>query len=246
MNEQRGNPTGGTITVKDIAAMIDHSLLRPDMTLDELMDGFRMARQYQVATCCVRPYDIELAIRELADSGVRVSTVVGFPHGSSTTKVKVFEAEKAMDAGVFDLDMVLAIGRLKSGDYDYVEQDIKAVVDAAHARSAIVKVIFECCYLTADEIVRACRICERVGADYVKTSTGYAADGGATLEDVILMRKSCSPRVAVKAAGGIRTLDQTLKFRAAGAKMIGTRSTKEILEEAVRREKEGTLREVTL
>lgn len=232
--------------MKDIAAMIDHSLLRPDMTLDELMDGFRMARQYQVATCCARPYDIELAIRELAGSGVRVSTVVGFPHGSSTTEVKVFEAEKAMDAGVFDLDMVLAIGRLKSGDYDYVEKDIKAVVDVAHARSAIVKVIFECCYLTADEIVRACQICERVGVDYVKTSTGYAADGGATLEDVILMRKSCSPKIAVKAAGGIRTLDQTLKFRAAGAKMIGTRSTKEILEEAVRREEEGTLREVTL
>jgi deoxyribose-phosphate aldolase len=241
MTEQRG-----TLTVKDVAAMIDHSLLRPDMALDELMDGFRMASQYGAATCCARPYDIELAKRELAGSDVRVSTVVGFPHGSSTTEVKVFEAQKAMNAGVFDLDMVLAIGRLKSGDYDYVEKDIKAVVDAGHARSAIVKVIFECCYLTDDEIVKACEICERVGADYVKTSTGYSGHGGATLEDVILMRKSCSPKVAVKAAGGIRNLDATLQYRAAGAKMIGTRSTKEILEEAVRREKAGTLREVTL
>jgi deoxyribose-phosphate aldolase len=241
ITKERGNPASGVLTVKDVAAMIDHSLLRPDMTLDELMDGFQMARQYQAATCCARPYDMELAKRELAGSGVRVSTVVGFPHGSSTTEVKVFEAEKAMDTGVFDLDMVLAIGRLKSGDYGYVEQDIEAVVDAAHARGAIVKVIFECCYLTAEEIVKTCQMCEKVGADYVKTSTGYAAGGGATLEDVILMRKSCSPKVAVKAAGGIRTLDQTLQYRAAGAKMIGTRSTREIMEEAVRREKAGTL-----
>ena len=237
--------SNNTLTTQDIAAMIDHSLLRPDMTFDELMAGFRMAKQYGAATCCVRPYDIEIAKRELADSHVRVSTVVGFPHGANSTAVKVFEAEKAMAAGVTDLDMVLAIGKLKSGDYDYVAKDIKAVVDVAHAGSAILKVILECFYLTDEEKVRACRICEEVGADYVKTSTGYSG-GGATIEDVILMRKSCSPKVAVKAAGGIRTLEATLRFRAAGAKMIGTRSTKEILEEAVRREKEGTLREITL
>jgi len=242
MNERDRSSTGKALTAQDIAQMIDHSLLRPDLTLDELMAGLQMARQYKVATCCVRPYDIELAKRELAGSPVRVSTVVGFPHGSSMTEVKVFEAIKALEAGATDLDMVLAIGRLKSRDYEYVARDIKAVVEAAHARSAVVKVIFECSYLTDEEKVKACQICEEAGADYVKTSTGYS-NSGATVEDVALMRRSCSPRVAVKAAGGIRTLDAVLRFRAAGAKMIGTRSTKEIMEEAVRREKEGALKD---
>jgi deoxyribose-phosphate aldolase len=245
MNQRQAGSVGAPLAVADVAAMIDHSLLRPDMAFDELMAGFEMARRYQAATCCVRPYDMELALEQLDGSGVRVSTVVGFPHGAHTTKMKVREAQIAMDTGVFDLDMVLAIGRMKSGDYAYVEEDIRAVVEVAHDRSAFVKVIFDCAYLTKEEIVRACQICERVGADYVKTSTGYSP-GGATLEDVRLMRKSCSPKVAVKAAGGIRTLDDTLRFKAAGAKMIGTRSTKEILEEAVEREKAGTLREVSL
>jgi deoxyribose-phosphate aldolase len=236
---------GAPLTVADIAAMIDHSLLRPDMDLTELMAGFEMAKRYQAATCCVRPYDWELALRELDGSGVRVSTVIGFPHGTHTTETKVREAEEAMDTGVFDLDMVLALGPMRSGNYKYVEEDIKAVVDAGHARSAIVKVIFDNVYLTEEEIVTGCQICEAVGADYVKTSTGYSP-GGATIQDVILMRKSCGPSVAVKAAGGIRTLDDTLRYRAAGAKMLGTRSTKEILEEAVEREKAGTLREVLL
>jgi len=237
--------TSGVLTAKDIAAMIDHSLLRPHLTLDELLDGLRLAKQYEVATCCVRPMDVAIAKRELAGSNVLVCAVIGFPHGSNTTEVKVFEATKAMDEGATELDMVLAIGRLKSGDYDYVEKDIKAVVDAAHARSAIVKVILECFYLSDDEKVKACQICETAGADYVKTSTGFAG-GGATLEDVMLMRRTCSPKVAVKAAGGIRTLDATLRFRAAGAKRIGTSSTKAIMEEAVKREKEGTLREIAL
>jgi deoxyribose-phosphate aldolase len=245
MDQRQAGSVGAPLTVADIAAMIDHSLLRPDMALDELMAGFEMARRYQAATCCVRPYDMELALEQLDGSGVRVSTVVGFPHGAHTTEIKVREAEKAMDTGVFDLDMVLAIGRMKSSDHGYVAEDIRAVVEAGHARAAIVKVILDCVYLTDEEIIRACQICERMGADYVKTSTGYSP-GGATLKDVILMRKSCSPKVAVKAAGGIRTLDDTLRFRAAGAKMLGTRSTKEILEEAVEREKAGTLREVSL
>ncbi len=245
MDQRQVGSVGAPLTVADVAAMIDHSLLRPDMDLDELMAGFEMARRYQAATSCVRPYDMELALEQLEGSGVRVSTVVGFPHGSHTTAIKVREAEVAMDTGIFDLDMVLAIGRMKSGDYAYVEGDIRAVVEAAHAGAAIVKVIFDCTYLTEEEIVKACQISERVGADYVKTSTGYSP-GGATIEDVLLMRRSCSPKVAVKAAGGIRTLDDTLRFRAAGAKMIGTRSTKEILEEAVEREKAATLREVSL
>jgi deoxyribose-phosphate aldolase len=245
MSQQFEAAPGAPLSVADVAAMIDHSLLRPDMALDELMAGFAMAKQYRVATCCVRPNDMVLALKELSGSGVRVSTVVGFPHGAHTTEIKVREAEKALETGVFDLDMVLAIGKLRSGDNATVEQDIRAVVEAGHARSAIVKVIFDCVYLTDEEIVRACHICEKVGADYVKTSTGYSP-GGATIKDVILMRQSCSPRVSVKAAGGIRTLDDTLRFRAAGAKMVGTRSTKEILEEAARREAAGTLRTVSL
>ena len=245
MDQQLEEVLGAPLTVADVAAMIDHSLLRPDMDLEEVMAGFQMAKQYQAATCCVRPYDMELALKELDGSEVRVSTVIGFPHGAHTTTIKVAEAEKAMDTGVFDLDMVMAIGRMKSADHDYVEQDIRAVVEAGHARSAIVKVILDCSYLTDEEIVKACQICERAGADYVKTSTGYSP-GGATIKDVILMRRTCSPKVAVKAAGGIRDLDATLRYRTAGAKMIGTRSTKEILEEAVEREQAGTLREMSL
>lgn len=236
---------GQILTVTDIAQMIDHSLLRPDIDQNELLAGFDMAVQYHAATCCVRPMDIKIAVKRLAGTGVRVSTVIAFPHGSNTTEVKVFEAQKAMDDGATELDMVLSIGRLKSGAYDYVEEDIRAVIEVAHARSAIVKVIFDNVYLTKEQIVAACRICDRLGADYVKTSTGYSP-GGATLEDVKLMRQSCSKKVAVKAAGGIRTLDDLLQYRAAGAKMIGTRSTKEILEEAVAREKAGTLRAVAL
>jgi deoxyribose-phosphate aldolase len=143
-----------------------------------------------------------------------------------------------------DLDMVLPIGRMKSGDYDYVEGDIAAVVGAGHARSAVVKVIFDNVYLTIDEIVRACQICEQVGADFVKTSTGYSP-GGAKLEHVRLMRDSCAPEVEVKAAGGIRTLDDVLQYRAAGASMIGTRSTEQILDEAAQREASGTLRAIS-
>lgn len=232
---------GAVLTARDVAQAIDHSLLRPDITHAELLEGLRMARKYGVATCCVRPMDVPIAREELAGSVVRVSSVVGFPHGAHTTETKVFEANQLRDLGAAELDMVLAFARLKSGRDDYVYQDVRAVVDAAHARSVIVKVIMECFYLTDEEKVRACQICEAAGADYVKTSTGYSG-GGATLEDVRLMRRTCSPKVAVKAAGGIRDLDATLRFLAAGAKMIGTRSTQAIMEEALQREREGTLR----
>jgi deoxyribose-phosphate aldolase len=245
MSEQQ--KPGSPLTARDIALMIDHSLLNPAMALNDLMAGFELAKQYGVSTCCVRPMDVALAARELEGSGVGVCPVIGFPHGSHTTEVKVFEAQKAIDDGGPELDMVLAIGRLKSGDYGYVERDIVAVVEAAHARTdaAIVKVILECFYLTDEEKVKACQICERAGADYVKTSTGYAG-GGATIEDVKLMRRTCSPRVAIKAAGGIRTLDVLLQFRAAGARKIGASATKIIMEEALKREKEGTLAEVAI
>jgi deoxyribose-phosphate aldolase len=231
------------LTVLDIAKMIDHSLLRPDIAQDELLAGIELAREYNVASVCVRPCDVQVSAEKLAGTDVLVGTVIAFPHGTNLTEVKVFEAQKAMDQGAVELDMVLSIGRLKSGDFDVVEGDIRAVVEAAHAGSAIVKVILENSYLTNDEIIKACQICEQAGADYVKTSTGYAPSG-AKLEDVKLMRQSCSPQVAVKAAGGIRTLDDVLEYRAAGTKRIGTRSTQAILEEAAERDKARTLEEI--
>lgn len=234
---------GKPLSLTDIAKMIDHSLLRPDIDSAELADGFEMARKYHVATVCVRPYDVERAVEAMADSDVRVSSTVGFPHGANTVEIKVREAEALMDLGVKDLDMVLPIGPMKSADFDYVKRDIAAVVAAGHARSAIVKVIFDNVYLAEEEIVKACQICEAVGADFVKTSTGYSP-GGASLADVRLMRDSCGPGVEVKAAGGIRTLDDVLRYRAAGASMIGTRSTEQILEEAAERDVLGTLREI--
>jgi deoxyribose-phosphate aldolase len=234
---------GKVLTVKDIAAMIDHSLLRPTLTNEEFDEGIELARKYECATVCVAPYDVVKSAAGLKGSVVRISTVIDFPHGSNITEAKVFEAEKAMDNGATELDMVLAISRLVSGEYDYVYQDIKAVVDAAHRRNAVVKVIFENCFLTKEQIVKACELSEKAEADFVKTSTGYGT-GGATLEDVRLMRESCSEKVAVKAAGGIRTLDQLLEYRKAGSMMIGTRSTAPILDEAVQREKAGTLKEI--
>ncbi len=231
------------LTVKEIAKMIDHSLLRPDIAQAELLAGIELAKEYDVASVCVRPIDVEISAKKLAGTDVLVGTVIGFPHGSNVTAVKVFEAQKAMEQGAVELDMVLSISHLRSGDFAYVEQDIRAVVEAAQAQGAIVKVILENSYLTRAEIVKACQFCEQAGADYVKTSTGYAPTG-ATVEDVKLMRQSCSPKVFVKAAGGIRTLDDVLALRAAGARRIGTRSTKEIIDEAEARYKAGTLHEV--
>ncbi|MEW5817251.1 MAG: deoxyribose-phosphate aldolase [Spirochaetota bacterium] len=234
---------GNNLSVKDIARMIDHSLLRPTLTDEEYHEGIELALKYKCATVCVAPYDVERSAELLKGSDVLVSTVVDFPHGSNLTEAKVFEAERAIERGARELDMVLAISRLAAGNFDYVEQDIRAVVETAHAKNVVVKVIFETCYLTPEKIVKACRICEKAAADYVKTSTGYGP-GGATLEDVRLMRQSVSPKVAVKAAGGIRTLEHVLEYRAAGAKMIGTRATAAILEEAMKREAEGTLKEI--
>ena len=229
------------MNINDIAQMIDHSLLRPNLEEREMLEGIALARKYGCATVCVSPCDVERSSRLLLGSSVRVSTVIGFPHGSSASKTKAFEAETAVNDGASELDMVLAIGRLVSADFAYVERDIRAVIDAVRGAGVVVKIIFENCYLNRDQIVAACKISEGAGADYVKTSTGYGP-AGASLDDVRLMGRSCSAAVAVKAAGGIRTLDDLLAFRAAGAKMIGTRSTATILEAAVLREANGTLK----
>ena len=230
------------LTPHIIAKMLDHSTLQPFLTEGEIRKGCEIARQYDVASVCARPGDMRLVAELLRGTEIQVCTVIGFPHGAHTTLVKVFEAERALDDGCQELDMVINIGLLKGGAYAEVEQDIRAVVEVAHARGAIVKVILETCYLTQEEKQEACRISERAGADFVKTSTGYGS-AGATVEDLLLMRDSVSDKVRVKASGGIRDLDAVLSARAAGASRCGVSATMPIMEEALRRHAEGKLRE---
>jgi deoxyribose-phosphate aldolase len=229
---------------QDIAKMIDHSLLRPELTVDQVKEGCRTAREYNVATVCVKPCDVVIAKNELVRSNVLTTTVIGFPHGSTLTEVKVFEAEKAIRDGAVELDMVMNYGRLLSGDFDYVKKDIMALAEVAHKSNVIVKVILENCYLSDELKETACRICEQAGADFVKTSTGFGS-GGATIEDLKLMRRTCSEKVRVKAAGGVRTLDGALAVRAVGTVRFGATATKIIMDEAYKREAEGTLNELT-
>lgn len=219
-----------TITYEQLAKVIDHSLLRPELTSQEVIEGCQLAARYHVATVCVKPCHVRLAAEQLKDSDVLVSTVIGFPHGSSVTEIKVAEAQRAMDDGAVELDMVLNIGELRSGNDEFVYQDIKAVCDVAHARGAKVKVILENAYLTDEQKVRGCQLAEKAGADWVKTSTGFAP-GGATLEDLRLMRRSVSEKVQIKAAGGVRTLDALLAVIEAGVTRCGATATAKILDD---------------
>ena len=221
-------------TYAQIAKMIDHSLLHPTMTDEELEQGCQIALNYDVATVCIKPYYLKRCAELLAGSTVKPSTTIGFPHGGHTTAVKVAEAQHALGDGGQELDMVVNIGKVLSGDWQYVRADIAAVVEAAHARKAKVKVIFENHYLQDEHKVRLCGICGEVRADWVKTSTGYA-EGGATLEDLKLMREHSPAWVQVKAAGGVRTLDQLLAVRALGVTRVGASRTVDILEECRRR-----------
>lgn len=225
-----------TITYQQLAKVIDHSLLRPELTDQEVVDGCKLAARYNTATVCVKPYHVKLAAEVLRGSDVKISTVVGFPHGSNLTAIKVTEAQAAMDDGAVELDMVLNIGALRSAQADFVREDIKAVCDAAHARGVKVKVIFENAYLDDEQKILACKLSEQAGADWVKTSTGFAPSG-ATLEDLRLMRANVSPRVQVKAAGGVRTLDAILAVIDAGCTRCGATATAAILDEFERRQK---------
>ena len=218
----------------DVAKMIDHSLLRPDMTDQELAAGCKLAAEYGVASVCAKPYYVPAAAAILKGTGVKAGTTIGFPHGGHATGVKVSEAEQALVDGAEELDMVVNIGKVLGGDWDYVRADVEAVVQAAHSAGAIVKVIFENCYLQDAHKIRLCEICGQAGADFVKTSTGYA-EGGASIEDVKLMRKHAPASVGVKGAGGIRTLDKLLEYRAAGATRIGASRTAEMLDECRKR-----------
>jgi deoxyribose-phosphate aldolase len=221
-------------TYLDIAKMIDHSLLNPGLTDEELEGGCRLARQYDVASACVKPYFLKRCSELLAGSTVAASTVLGFPHGGNTTTVKVAEAEAALRDGGAELDMVANIGKVLSQDWDYVRDDIRAVVEVAHAGGGIVKVIFENCYLQDSHKIKLCELCAEAGADFVKTSTGYGT-GGATIEDLKLMRKHSPPHIRVKAAGGIRTLDALLEVRAIGVSRSGATRTAEMLNECKQR-----------
>ncbi len=219
-----------TLTERDIAKAIDHSLLRPELDDRFVADGCRLAAEYHVASVCVRPADVRRSKAILGDTDVAVGTVIGFPHGSSSTTTKVFEARQALTDGAIELDMVIQIGALKSGRDADVRADIEAVVEIAHASDAIVKVIFENAFLTDEEKVRACHLSEAAGADFVKTSTGFAPSG-ATHDDLRLMRASTSPHVQVKAAGGVRTLDGLLEVMALGTTRIGATATKAIIDD---------------
>jgi deoxyribose-phosphate aldolase len=218
------------LTYDAIAKRIDHSLLGPALTTTELEDGCRLAVRYAVASVCIKPAGVALAARILKGSGVAVGTTIGFPHGGHETAVKEFEAGRAMADGATELDMVINIGHAKGGEWNVVTSDIAAVTTAAHGGGAIVKVIFENCFLNDEQKVRLCKICGEVGADYVKTSTGYGT-GGATMDDLRLMRRSSPAHVKLKAAGGLRTLDAMIEAAELGCDRIGASRTAEILDE---------------
>jgi len=218
----------------DIAKMIDHSLLSPAMTAGDLERGCRIGVEYEVASVCVMPYFLKRAAGILAGSGVKASTTVGFPHGGHTTAAKLAEARQALDDGGEELDMVASISAAVSEDWRYVRDEIGAICELVHGRGQKLKVIFENCYLTDGQKIELCRICGEIGVDWVKTSTGYGS-GGASLDDVKLMREHSPAAVQVKAAGGIRDLDALLAFRAAGATRIGASRTTDILDECKRR-----------
>jgi deoxyribose-phosphate aldolase len=215
-------------TYRDIAKMIDHSLLQQTLTDGELEEGCRLAREYGVASVCIKPYAVKQAASWLARSDVAVGTTIGFPHGGHVTCIKVVEAEQAIDDGATELDMVVNIGKVLSKNWDYVARDILAIVEVSP--KAIVKVIFENCFLTDEHKIELCHICGEVGAAFAKTSTGYGA-AGATDEDLRLMRRHCSPHVGIKAAGGVRTFDRLLAVRSLGVARVGATATRAILDE---------------
>jgi deoxyribose-phosphate aldolase len=231
--------------VKKLAKMIDHSILHPTMTDEDLKRECEVAKKYDVASVCVKPYAVKQAVEQLKGTDVLVGCVIGFPAGNSSIEVKVFEAESACNDGAVEIDMVINIGKALQGEWEYIEKEIDSVTKACHKNGAIVKVIFETDYVTNQaDIVKLCEICTKVGADYVKTSTGFGFvkgdDGkysyaGATIPNLELMKKSVGLNVKVKAAGGVRSLDGLLAVQKAGCTRCGATATKIIIEDAIKR-----------
>jgi len=237
-------PKAITVTLRQIAKMIDHSLLHPTMTDADILNGLRICKKYSVATACVKPYLIPLVKKELEGTDVLICPVIGFPHGNSTTEVKVFEAEAAAAAGGKEIDMVINIGKALGGDWEYVSREIRQINQTVAKHGAILKVIFENDYLEEKHIIRLCEICSDIGVGFVKSSTGYGfvkqPDGkysykGATVPHLKIMRQYSKPEVQVKAAGGVRTLDDLLHVMSLGVTRIGATATAAIMEEAIRR-----------
>ncbi len=217
------------VTYEEIAKMIDHSLLKPEMTDKEIEDGCKLADRYKVAAASVRPSDVKLAKKVLKDSEVLIDTIIGFPHGTTTTLTKVTETKEAIENGAVELDVVLNIGKLKSKDFEYVKQDLQAVSEIAKKNKVIIKIIFENCYLSEDEIIAACKICNEIGVDFIKTSTGFGS-GGALDKDLKLMRKYAKPEIQLKAAGGVRSLERAIEIKMLGCTRFGCTVTAGILE----------------
>ncbi|KAJ5946176.1 deoxyribose-phosphate aldolase [Penicillium verhagenii] len=230
-----------TVTLSQIAKVIDHSLLHPTMTDEDVLSGLKIAKDNHVATACVKPYHVSLARQELAGTDVAVCPVIGFPHGNSITEIKALEAITATEAGGVEIDMVVNIGKVLGGDWEYVTHEINVINHAVVTRGAILKVIFENDYLKPEHIIRLCEICTKLKVAFVKTSTGYGfvkqSDGsynylGATVRDLKLMRAHSGPEVQIKAAGGVRTLDDLLHVMSIGVTRIGATATIAILEDA--------------
>jgi len=222
------------VTYRDISKMIDHSILAPTATVEELEAGIRLALAYDVASVCLVPSHLKRCAELLAGSEVKASTTIGFPHGGHTTAAKVAEAKIALADGAVELDMVVNVHRVLSGDWDYVTSDIRAVLDETHFRSAKLKVIFENCYLNDAQKIRLCQISGQLGVDWVKTSTGFGSSG-ATLEDLRLMRRNTPPGVQIKASGGVKSLEFVLAAREIGVTRCGSSRTRELLDELKQR-----------
>ena len=247
MNQRSSEATGlerEDVSLYVLAKTIDHSLLHPTMTDGEILAGCALSRKYDVATACVKPYAVSICGEALAGSRVEVCSVIGFPHGNSCTDIKLAETAQALRDGATEIDMVINIGKALGGQWEYVSDEIKAIHDMCIDRHAILKVIFETDYLQDEHIIRLCEICSRHRVAFVKTSSGYGfvrqANGfysyaGATDHNLSLMRAHCAPEVQIKAAGGVRTLDDLLRVRALGVTRIGATATETILEEAKKR-----------
>jgi deoxyribose-phosphate aldolase len=218
-------------SVTEVNRTIDHTLLKPEATTQQIKQLCTEAIQYNFASVCINPTHVKLAAQLLQNSEVDVCTVVGFPLGATSSQTKILETEQVLNDGATEIDMVINIGALKEGNDDLVEQDIAGVVKAAHSRKAICKVIIETALLTDEEKVRACQLAKKAGADFVKTSTGFSS-GGATVEDVALMRKTVGPDIGVKAAGGVKTLTDAQNMIAAGATRLGASAGVKIAQEA--------------